>query len=159
MVSRAPVESSQGHRGFVSWDGLGAALSLGCAVHCASLPLLFGLWPGIGLVLDAHGHDHGHVHAGDWLFFSHQAEGLIVGVLLAFASIVLAMGWLRHRQSGPALLALPAALLLLVAAFGPGTAPAIHVGMQVLGGIGIGLAHVLNLRALRPQACCPARAA
>ncbi len=157
MVSRAPVESSQGHRGFVSWDGLGAALSLGCAVHCASLPLLFGLWPGVGLVLDAHA--HGHVHGSDWLLFSHQAEGLIVSILLAFASIVLAKGWLRHRQAGPSVLALAAASLLLFAAFGPPTPPLVHVAMQVLGGIGIGLAHVLNLRALRPLACCDAHAA
>jgi hypothetical protein len=153
------VESSQGHRGFVSWDGLGAALSLGCAVHCASLPLLFGLWPGVGLLLDSHAHEHGHVHAGEWLFFSHQAEGLIVSVLLAFASIVLAKGWLRHRTLGPSLLALTSGALLLMAAFGPATPPMVHVAMQVLGGIGIGFAHVLNLRALRPLACCDAHTA
>jgi hypothetical protein len=148
------VRSRQGHRGFISWDGLGAALSIGCAIHCASIPLLFGLWPGAVLALRSVGHEHHRiVH---WLLWSHQMEGIVVGILLLFAATVLLLGLRRHHRVAPLWLAGCSAAVLLYGTFGGAPSLLAHVGMQVLGGIGIGMAHILNLRALRSVACCAA---
>lgn len=151
------MRSQQQHRGFISWDGLGAALSMGCAIHCASIPLLLGLWPGVGVALRSVGHEHHH--AVHWLLWSHQVEGVVVGVLLLFAATVLFVGFRRHHHAAPLWLAALSGAVLLYGTFGGATSMFAHVGMQVLGGIGIGIAHILNLRALRPVACCEAHAA
>jgi hypothetical protein len=130
---------------------------MGCAIHCASIPLLFGLWPGAAVALRSVGHEHHH--AVHWLLWSHHVEGMIVGVLLLFAATVLLVGFRRHHQAAPLWLAASSGALLLYGTFGGTTSMLAHAGIQVLGGIGVGMAHILNLRALRSLACCEAHTA
>lgn len=139
-------------RGSVLWDGLGACVSLACAVHCALLPLAFAFLPGLHLALRSIQHEwHG---LAMWLLWSHQIEQAVASVVVLFASIVLGLAWLRHRQWLPLKVAGAAAVLLLTGAFGHWhDGSNLHVALQVSGGLGIALAHVLNLRAERRSRC------
>ena len=135
------------HRGAISWDSLGATASLACALHCAALPLIFGLLPGVQLALSA--------TAPEWsglagmLLWSHEAERYVVSIVLSFAAVVLGLGFRRHRSRTPMAVALIAGVLMVIGAFGHWeAAEKSHVLFQVGGGLGIALAHLLNLRAL-----------
>lgn len=136
------------HRGSVNWDGLGAGVSIACAVHCAALPLVFGLLPGMQLALRSV--DAEWQGLAQWLLWSHEAERLVVSTVILFAAVVLARGYLSHRVRLPLLLAAVAAGLMAVGAFGHWHSDDLtHVVLQVAGGLGIASAHILNLRSLR----------
>ncbi len=135
------------HRGAISLDTLGAGASLACAIHCAALPLMFGLLPGVQLALSA--------LAPDWqglasiLLWSHEAERLVVSTVIVFAALVLGFGYFRHRSRAPLSVAVGASILMVIGAFGHWTVhDTTHVWFQVGGGLGIALAHLLNMRAL-----------
>ena len=64
------------HRGAVYWDGLGASVSLACAVHCAALPLAFSLLPSLQLALTSW--DPQWQGLAQWLLWTHEAERLVV---------------------------------------------------------------------------------
>lgn len=134
-------------QGWVSWDGLGATLSVGCAVHCALLPLAFALMPNLNLALRSFQHEwHG---LAQWLLWTHEVEVAFISTVLAFAAIVLASAWRRHRSLKPA-----AWFLVAVLFFAAGMLAEVlqsgwvHVLVQVLGGLALALAHVVNLRVL-----------
>lgn len=139
------------HHGSVNWDGLGASVSLACAVHCALLPLVFGLLPGLQLVLmSVDPHWQG---LAQWLLWSHEAERFVVAAVLAFAAVVLGRGYLQHRGRAPLLVAALAAVAMAVGAFGHWhSRDLLHVLLQVCGGLGIASAHVLNWRLLHRNA-------
>lgn len=150
------------HRGAVYWDGLGASVSLACAVHCAALPLVFSLLPSLQLALTSW--DPQWQGLAQWLLWTHEAERLVVSTVLLFAAIVLVRGFLAHRSALPLMVASVAALMMGTGAFGHWHSNDLwHVGLQVLGGLGIAAAHVLNWRRLvrvpvangRGVACAP----
>ncbi len=135
------------HRGAISWDSLGATASLACALHCAALPLIFGLLPGVQLALTADAPEWGGL-AG-LLLWSHEAERYVVSIVLVFAAVVLGLAFRRHGSRLPLLVAVIAGVLMAIGAFGHWeAAEQSHVLFQVGGGLGIALAHLLNLRAL-----------
>ncbi len=142
------------HRGSVNWDGLGAGVSIACAVHCAALPLLFGLLPSLQLALrtwDSQWHG-----LAQWLLWSHEAERVVVSTVIVFAAIVLIRGFLRHRQRLPLVVAALAGALMASGAFGHWHSDdLLHVILQVIGGLGMAAAHVLNYRRLHSSASAP----
>ncbi|MCP5473848.1 MAG: MerC domain-containing protein [Lysobacterales bacterium] len=136
------------HRGSVSLDGLGAGVSLACAVHCAAIPLIFGLIPSMQLALQSW--DSEWQTLARWLLWTHDAERVFVSLVLVFASTVLIRGYLKHRQSAPLLIGAIAALGLIGGAFGHWhSADLLHVALQVGGGLALAAAHIVNLRCLR----------
>ena len=136
------------HRGSVSLDGLGAGVSLACAVHCAAVPLIFGLIPSLQLALRSW--DHEWQTLAQWLLWTHEIERVFVSIVVLFASTVLIRGFLRHRQRAPLVVAAFAALGMISGAFGHWhNDDLLHVLLQVSGGLGIAAAHILNLRSLR----------
>ena len=143
------------HRGAVYWDGLGASVSLACAVHCAALPLVFSLLPSLQLALTSW--DPQWQGLAQWLLWTHEAERLVVSTVLLFAAVVLTRGFLAHRSRWPLMVAACAAAMMALGAFGHWHSDDLwHVGLQVMGGLGIAAAHVLNWRSL---VRLPARAA
>ena len=136
------------HRGSVSWDGLGAGVSLACALHCAALPLVFGLLPGLQMALLSW--DSQWQGLAQWLLWSHEAERFVVGTVLIFATLVLTRGFVRHRNRWPIAIASLAGAMMAAGAFGHWhDQDLLHVSLQVAGGLGVATAHILNLRALR----------
>ncbi len=149
------------HRGAVYWDGLGAGVSLACAVHCAALPLVFSLLPSLQLALTSW--DPQWQGLAQWLLWTHEAERLVVSTVLLFAAVVLTRGFLAHRSRWPLMVAACAAAMMAPGASGHWHSDDLwHVGMQGLGGLGIAAAHVLNWRSLvrlparAADACAPA---
>lgn len=124
-------------------DRVGVTGSVMCAIHCASLPILIALAPGVGMGLFA----NEGVEAGFVVF----------ATVLALASLW--MGYRRHRSFRgwmflvPGLVAVWAALLYppLHASVVP------HAVAMTMGGTLIAVAHVLNLRLTHghvQDACC-----
>jgi MerC mercury resistance protein len=115
------------------WDGLGATLSLACAVHCAILPFLLALLPLAGIA---------------FLRDERVETGMIV-VSLSVATFALARGFGWHRDFRA-----PALGLLGVAIWGAGRTfleqPWEGLAMG-LGGFHFVAAHWLNLRLCN---CC-----
>ena len=113
-------------------DRFGATGSLLCAVHCAVLPALLAVAPSLGLSF--------------WLSDSVELTVVIFVTLLGLSSLI--WGYYRHR----ALLALawlvPGLVLLWAGLLHPelhhSRVP--HAVVMTLGGVLVGLAHVLNLR-------------
>lgn len=149
MVMRYP----HSHRGSVNWDGLGAGVSIACAVHCAALPLVFGLLPGVQLALRSWDSEwHG---LAQWLLWSHEAERLVVSTVIIFATVVLWRGFQRHRERLPLVVASVSAMSMALGAFGHWHSDDLaHVALQVVGGLGVASAHILNLRGLRRTGGC-----
>lgn len=136
------------HRGSVSLDGLGAGVSLACAVHCAAVPLIFGLIPSLQLALQSWNSEWQVL--ARWLLWTHDAERVFVSIILLFAGTVLVRGFLAHRQRRPLIVASVAALFLIIGAFGHWHSDdMLHVLLQVSGGLALAAAHILNLRQLR----------
>lgn len=136
------------HRGAVNWDGLGAGVSIACAIHCAALPLVFGLLPGVQLAMRSW--DTEWQGLAQWLLWSHEAERMVVSTVIVFASIVLVRGFLQHRERLPLIVAVFAGALMATGAFGHWHSDdLLHISLQVIGGLGMAAAHVLNLRRLR----------
>lgn len=135
------------HRGSVNWDGLGAGVSIACAIHCAALPLVFGLLPGVQLALQSL--DSQWQGLAQWLLWSHEAERLVVSTVILFATVVLWRGFRSHAKRAPLVVASIAGTLMATGAFGHWPSENLtHVFLQVVGGLGMATAHVMNLRRL-----------
>jgi len=113
-------------------DRFGATGSLLCAVHCAVLPVLLAAAPSLGL----------SVWMGDGV------ELALVSFVTLLGLFSLVWGWRRHgalRALGfliPGLTALWAGLL-----YGPLHHSAVpHAVVMTLGGVLVGVAHLVNLR-------------
>lgn len=113
-------------------DRFGATGSLLCAVHCAVLPALLAIAPSLGLSF--------------WLSDSVEAGVVIFVTLLGLASLI--WGYYRHRALLALALLVPGLALLwaglLHAELHHSQVP--HAVVMTLGGVLVGLAHVLNLR-------------
>jgi hypothetical protein len=85
-------------------DSMGACISLGCALHCAAIPFLFGILPLIGL--------------GFLLHDTFEKILLALSVVLALAS--LSLGYRLHRRwSGFLILASGLSLIVIGRNFVP----------------------------------------
>jgi hypothetical protein len=85
-------------------DSMGASISLGCALHCAAIPFLFGVLPLIGL--------------GFLLDDTFEKLLLALSVVLALAS--LSLGYRLHRRwSGFLILASGLSLIVIGRNFVP----------------------------------------
>jgi len=113
-------------------DRLGASGSLLCAVHCAVLPVLLALAPSLGLSF--------------WLSDGVELGVVVFVTLLGLFSLV--VGYRRHGALRALALLVPGLCLLwLGLLYGPlhhSRLP--HAVVMTLGGILVGLAHLLNLR-------------
>lgn len=113
-------------------DRFGATGSLICAVHCALLPALLAAAPALGLSF--------------WLSDGVEATIVIFVTVLGLFSLI--WGYLRHRALMALLLLVPGLLLLwaglLNSELHHSQVP--HAVVMTLGGVLVGLAHVVNLR-------------
>lgn len=120
-------------------DGLGMVVAIGCGIHCAALSLAFTLYPALWL-------NRRYWEMGLWQKLLWLEWALLAS---AWLLVVLAMlpGWLRHRNPGPALLAL-ASLALMTAVI----ATSLHFanrwmsGVTLLAGLLLAAAHFWNLK-------------
>jgi integral membrane sensor domain MASE1 len=113
-------------------DRVGAASSLLCALHCAALPLLLALLPGLSVGL-----------LGSSAF---ETGFTVVASLLGVSS--LALGSRRHGRSDAWWTLWPGLALLWIGAFVPivHDATVAHAISMALGGALIASAHLRNLR-------------
>lgn len=125
-------------------DRFGMLASLACSVHCASLTIIFTLYPTLWM-------KRKYWEIGLWqkLMWLEWALLGLAWLILVFA---MSMGWWRHRHPGPALtglVALVAITLLIMTPLhfaGPWTSMA-----AVAAGLTIALAHWWNLRLSRSK--------
>lgn len=127
-------------------DRLGAAISLGCGLHCAVISLILMFNPALWLRLAWQGNT---LRKLLWL------EWGLAGLAALVAVLAFTLGWRRHRRWSPALLALAG-----LAAIGLGLNGSLHqrpfIGSTLAlgGGLLMLLAHWRNLRALPcPDTC------
>ena len=128
-------------------DRVGATASFLCALHCAALPFVFALLPALGLGFLA---DHGF-------------ERWFIAFATTLATTMLIRGYLRHRVPYALALLLPSLVLLWLGGFVYDfeSAGSWHAALVALGGSGVALAHIINLRlahALAHNSCCPPNA-
>ena len=113
-------------------DRFGAAGSLLCAIHCALLPALLALAPSLGLSF--------------WL--SDGLEQTVVVFVTFLGLFSLLWGYRRHRAVHALALLVPGLALLwaglLHEELHHSQLP--HAVVMTLGGVLVGLAHVVNLR-------------
>lgn len=131
-----------GHAGFAQVaDRVGATASFLCALHCAALPFVFALLPAVGLGFLA----------------DHSFERWFIAFATALASTMLIRGYLRHRAPHALALLLPSLVLLWLGGYVYDfeSAGAWHAALVALGGSGVALAHLINLRSAHVHdACC-----
>ena len=113
-------------------DRFGATGSLLCAVHCALLPALLALVPSLGLSF--------------WL--SDGVEETVVGFVTMLGLFSLLWGYRRHRAMHALALLLPGLALLWVGLLNDELHHSRwpHALVMTVGGVLVGLAHVVNLR-------------
>lgn len=124
-------------------DRIGVTGSVLCALHCAAIPLVIALVPGVGLGL----------FASEGL----EAGFVVFATVLALASLW--MGYQRHRSFRGWLFLLPGLAALWAAMLYPPLHQSVvpHAVAMTLGGTLIAVAHVLNLRLTHghvQDACC-----
>lgn len=110
-------------------DRIGSIASIGCAIHCACMPMLVSLLPVIGLSF----------------FASETMEWILFATSVAMGTISLGFGYRKHHNK-PALYILSIGLVLLL--IGRLLDKNNHGGVPVLflvaGGVMIGAAHMTN---------------
>ncbi len=114
-----------------SLDRFGALASFLCAVHCALLPLVFGVLPALGLAFLA----------------DHAYERAFVSFAIVLASVSLAYGWRKHRSFRAFWLLLPGIGLLVAGMLMANNhADPTHAVAVSIGGTLVALSHLMNLR-------------
>lgn len=122
-------------------DRVGATASFLCAIHCAALPFVFALLPALGLGFLA----------------NHSFERWFIAFATTLALTMLIRGYRRHRAANALGLLLPSLVLLWLGGyvFDAESSSALHAILVALGGSGVALAHLVNLRlAHAHDACC-----
>ena len=122
-------------------DRVGATASFLCAIHCAALPFVFALLPALGLGFLA----------------NHEFERWFIAFATLLALTMLIRGYLRHRTPHALGLLLPGLVLLWLGGyvFDFESSATLHALLVALGGSGVALAHLVNLRlAHAHDACC-----
>jgi hypothetical protein len=112
-------------------DRFGALASMMCAVHCALLPLIFGVLPVLGLGFLA----------------AHGFEQAFVSFAIVLASISLVFGLRRHGSYRAFLFLVPGIVLLVIGVLiGSNHSDPWHATVVSIGGTLIALSHVINMR-------------
>ena len=112
-------------------DRFGALASMLCAVHCALLPVMFGVLPMLGLGFLA------------W----HGFERAFVGFAIVLASISLLYGLRKHGSYRAFLFLVPGILLLVIGVVvGSDHTDPLHATVVSIGGTLVALSHVINMR-------------
>jgi hypothetical protein len=112
-------------------DRFGAFASLLCAVHCALLPLIFGILPVLGLAFLA----------------NHGFERAFVSFAIVLATISLLFGLRKHGSYRAFWFLVPGIGLLVVGLLiGTTHNDAWHATIVSIGGTLVALSHVVNLR-------------
>lgn len=116
-------------------DRVGFVTAVLCAVHCALLPVLLAVLPTVAL------------SAQGWVDVDQAM--VVLATLLAMSTLFI--GWRRHRAYRAWHWLLPALGLLWFGAFGPfhaheGMERWLHLGMMVVGGLLLAMAHLTNIR-------------
>lgn len=113
-------------------DRFGATGSLLCAVHCAVIPILLAAAPSLGLSM--------------WLSDGVEQALVVFVTLLGLSSLL--WGYRKHRALHALGLLLPGLLALWVGLlYEPLHHSAVpHAVVMTLGGVLVGLAHIMNLR-------------
>jgi hypothetical protein len=141
-----PPHIAVGNGGFAHVaDRVGAMASFLCALHCAALPFVFALLPALGLGFLA----------------NHGFERWFIAFATTLAVTMLVRGFLRHRVPYALALLLPSLVLLWLGGFvyDLESSGGWHAALVALGGSGVALAHIINLRlAHAHDACCPPNA-
>ena len=122
-------------------DRVGATASFLCALHCAALPFVFALLPALGLGFLA----------------NHSFERWFIAFATLLALTMLIRGYRRHRAPNALGLLLPSLVLLWLGGyvFDFEDFGGWHALLVALGGSGVALAHIVNLRlAHAHDACC-----
>ncbi len=119
-----------------NWDFLGITTSLLCAVHCAILPILATLSVfSTGIFVDDH-------------FF----ETFMILMAIVIASISLINGYIKvHKSILPVIIFTSAVFIMLLGHF-LFTEDLSHV-INAIGGVCIAIAHWINWKKLRRNAC------
>ncbi|HET9033801.1 MAG TPA: MerC domain-containing protein [Dokdonella sp.] len=126
------ISQPRSHHGLESRiDRFGALASMLCAVHCALLPLLFGILPALGLAFLA----------------DHAYEQIFVSFAIVLASISLLHGLRKHGSYRALLILVPGILLLVVGMLiGADHSNPWHATVVSIGGTLVALSHVINMR-------------
>ena len=112
-------------------DRFGAFASMLCAVHCALLPVVFGVLPALGLGFLA----------------NHRYEQAFVGFAIVLASISLWFGLRKHGSYRAFLFLVPGIILLIVGVLiGADHADRTHAVIVSIGGTLVALSHLINIR-------------
>ena len=94
------AEAASGRQVWADW--LGMCASIGCAIHCAAMPMVIAYLPALGL---------------SWL----ADEGFhqwMAAICFGLAALAFLPGWRKHRSLAPVLLGGIGVLMLSVAAYG-----------------------------------------
>ena len=122
-------------------DRVGATASFLCALHCAALPFIFAVLPALGLEFLA----------------NHAFERWFIAFATLLALTMLVRGFRRHRAPHALGLLVPSLVLLWLGGyvFDIEHAGGWHALLVALGGSGVALAHLVNLRLSHAHdACC-----
>lgn len=112
-------------------DRFGAFASFICAVHCALLPIVFGVLPALGLGLLA----------------DHSLERAFVAFAVILATTSLLFGLRRHGSYRAFWFLVPGIALLVAGMLvGADHADVTHAVLVSIGGTLVALSHVVNLR-------------
>lgn len=136
-----PVDTAAPRAFASAADRIGATASFLCALHCAALPFVLTVLPVLGLGFLA----------------NHEFERWFIAFATTLALTMLVRGFRRHR--GPQALALlvPSLALLWLGGFVVHAEGFVawHAVLVALGGSGVAIAHVVNLRLSHAHdACC-----
>ena len=137
-MSRVPGSRSRGQREAGTYghldravDRFGAAASFLCALHCALLPIVFGVLPALGLAFLA----------------NHTVERVFVGFAIVLATTSLLFGLRRHGSYRAFWLLVPGIVLLIAGMLvGLEHTNILHAVLVSVGGSLVALSHVVNLR-------------
>ncbi|MBK0055837.1 MerC domain-containing protein [Stenotrophomonas sp. S39] len=133
-------------------DLAGAWISLACAAHCVTLPLLLAFVPAAMMALRSFQHPaHGAMTA---LLVMSRWEWVFALVASSVAAASTASGWRRHGQAGPLRLAACGAFALLSSSLYLPLKESLvwHGVASACGGVLLAAAHIRNRRALhRPR--------
>lgn len=112
-------------------DRVGALASFLCAVHCALLPVVFGVLPALGLAFLA----------------DHAIERAFVGFAIVLASTSLLFGLRKHGSYRAFWFLIPGIVLLIIGMLvGADHSDVRHAVLVSIGGTLVALSHVVNLR-------------
>ena len=112
-------------------DRLGAAASFLCALHCALLPIVFGVLPALGLAFLA----------------NHTAERVFVAFAIVLATTSLMFGLRKHGSYRAFWLLVPGIVVLVAGMLvGLDHTNVLHAVLVSIGGSLVALSHLVNLR-------------